>query len=240
MIRFIICDDNEEAVNKASIAINKSMMNYSYEYRIDKFNSYNNELNKIINSSKDQKIYILDIELPKISGLEIASKIRKTDWKSTIIFVTAHPECKNDIFYSRLLALDFISKYKFYEERLKETIDVAIDTLGSGKVLIFEYHHTTYRIPYEDILYVEKMNSQRKCLIATKTGGTFTVKANIGDIYQTLGKGFYQSHKSCIVNIHEIKMVDYSNNIITFKNDETTDLLSNRMKRGLKEYITNY
>ena len=43
------------------------------------------------------KIYILDIELPIVSGLEIASEVREMDDDSIIIFVTAHPECKNDI-----------------------------------------------------------------------------------------------------------------------------------------------
>ena len=34
-----------------------------------------------------------------VGGLEIASEIREIDDKSYIIFVTSHPECKNDIFF---------------------------------------------------------------------------------------------------------------------------------------------
>ena len=57
-----------------------------------------------------QKIYLLDVELPVVGGLEIASRIREQDDKSYIVFITAHPECKNDIFFSRLEAIDYVEK----------------------------------------------------------------------------------------------------------------------------------
>ena len=240
MIRFIICDDNEQASDKISKTITKSMINYPYEYEVSKFTCFNSNLNKIINTPGEKKIYILDIELPKISGLEIASKIRKKDWKSIIIFVTAHPECKNDIFYSRLLALDFISKYHLYEKRLEETINVAVNSLSDTKTLVFHNRSTTYQIPYEDIIYIEKLNGQRKCLIATRNGTSFTIRENISTLYDNLENNFYRCHKSCIVNIKEIKKVDYNEGLITFKNDLKTNLLSERMKKGLKEYIKSH
>ena len=90
-------------------------MPYNFEYKINKFAEYNKELGELIKKKYEQKVYILDIELGDISGLEIASEIRENgDWESMIIFVTAHPECKDDIFFSRLMALDFISKYFNY------------------------------------------------------------------------------------------------------------------------------
>ncbi len=240
MIRFIICDDNKEACENAKMAITKCIINHPYEYEIDKFRSFNSDLNKIINNQEDQKIYILDIELQKVSGLEIATKIRKVDWKSVIIFVTAHTECKNDIFYSRLLALDFISKCNKYQDRLKETIDYALKYLEKSKILIFSYKHNTYRILHDDILYIEKINGQRKCLIITKDNSIFPIKKNISDFELELGSNFYRTHSSCIVNIKEIKKIDYANGFITFKNNVTINLLSQRMKKGLKEYVENH
>ena len=112
MLRFITCDDNNEALEKTVLSIRKIMMPYDYDYKINKFNSYNEQLKEIIKEKGDQKVYLLDIELPKVSGLEIASEIRESgDWESMIIFVSVHPECKDDIFFSRLMALDFISKF---------------------------------------------------------------------------------------------------------------------------------
>ncbi len=123
MIKFIVCEDNNDALERATQTVTKAMMNYDVEYKVYKFTKYTKELKDLINDDRDTKIYILDIELPSISGLEIASEIRETDDDSTIIFVTAHSDCKNDIFYSRLKAIDFISKYHRYQERLCQTIE---------------------------------------------------------------------------------------------------------------------
>ena len=103
MLRFIICEDNKDFLGRLSNIINQVMMPYNFEYKINKFTQYNKEVKQIIKTKNEQKVYVLDIELPEVSGLEIASEIREKDLESIIIFVTSHTECKNDIFYSRLL-----------------------------------------------------------------------------------------------------------------------------------------
>lgn len=44
MIRFITCDDNKEALDKTVNAIRKIMMPYDFDYKISKFNKYDEEL----------------------------------------------------------------------------------------------------------------------------------------------------------------------------------------------------
>ena len=154
MIKFIICDDNSEALEVASNSITKVMMNHEIEYKICKFTKYNKELKALIKDPWNIKIYVLDIELPIVSGLEIASEIRQIDDDSTIIFVTAHSECKDDIFYSRLEAIDFISKYYKYEERLGETIEHVLQKLYKNKTLDFTYNYVFNRIFYKEITYL--------------------------------------------------------------------------------------
>ena len=81
MIRFITCDDNKEALDKTVNAIRKIMMPYNFDYKISKFSKYDEELEKLILSRDEQKVYILDVEMPGVSGLEIATKIRDNgDW----------------------------------------------------------------------------------------------------------------------------------------------------------------
>lgn len=92
MIKFIICEDNLDTLERTSQTVTKSMMKYDMEYKVYKFPKYTNELKKLINENGDVKIYILDVELPGISGLEIASEIREDDDDSIIIFATAHPD----------------------------------------------------------------------------------------------------------------------------------------------------
>lgn len=240
MLRFIICEDNKESLSKLHNIVNKVMMPYNFEYKISRFTEYNKDLQKIIKEKYEQKIYILDIEMGDVSGLEIASEIREEDSESTILFVTQHPECKNDIFYSRLVAIDFIPKDRFWVSRFESTITYIMKKLNKDRVLSYEFNRNSYRIPYDDILYIEKIPEDQKCVINTESGEQFVIFSSIKELTQKLGPNFFQTHKSCIVNIEKIKRINYTENTITFINNESVYLLSNRRKKQLREYVANY
>ena len=240
MLRFIICEDKKQYQDKISVIINKVMMPYNFEYKISKFTEYNEELSKIIKNENEQKVYILDIELPEISGLEIASEIREEDLDSSIIFLTVHPECQNDIFYSRLLAIDFINKDKLWQDRFEEIIIYTIRSLDKKRVLSFEFNHNSYRLPMRKILYIEKIQDNSKCRIIMEDDSIYEINNSISNLIKILGPSFYQSHKSCIVNIEQIKKINYADSTITFNNGKTVYLLSSRNKKGIREYVANY
>ena len=240
MIKFIVCDDNAESLDIATKTITKSMMNYDIEYKIYKFSKYTDKLKEIINDEFDIKIYILDIELPIISGLEIASEIREKDDNSTIIFVTAHSECKNDVFYSRLQAIDFISKYHRYQERLGQTIEHIIRKAYKEKTLDFTYNYVYNRLLYKEINYIEKLPSQNKCLIHLTNKDEKQIGTTIAKLMEELKPIFYQTHKSCIVNLTNIKYIDYAKYTIYFKNGDSTNLLTPSARKELKNRVGSY
>lgn len=235
MLKFIVYEDNIDGLERVVSIIHKAMAPYDFEYKIEKFNSYNKEINDIINSSSDQKIYILDIEVPKVSGLEIASTIRKYDWKSVIIFVTSHLECKNDVFYSRLLALDYISKYNTYDKRLQESLEKAINMFNKSRILNYKYNYVSYRIDFDEILYIEKINKTNKCLIHTENGTKLEMAGTIKEIMSLLDNSFFLTNKSFVVNLDKIHSIDAVNNVITLKNKIKLDKLSTRVKKKLIE-----
>ena len=240
MIRFIICEDNNIFLNKIADVVHRIMMPTKFEYKIHKFNEYNENLEKLIDNPTDEKIYILDVEIPNVSGLEIASQIREEDEESIIIFLTCHPECKSDVFYSRLLALDYIQKGQLWDDRLKDTLKYITRKLERKRTLDFNYQGTSHRIPYEEINYIEKIQSLKKCIIYTIDGKEYEVPNNIAYFERTLGPSFYKCHKSFMVNVENIKHVNYPENIVTFKNNKSEYILSNRQKKGLKEYVRKY
>ena len=239
MLRFIVCEDNKNHMERLCNIINKVMMPYNFEYKINKFTQYNKEVEEIINNKNDIKVYLLDIELPVISGLEIASEIRENDLESIIIFITAHNEFKNDIFYSRLLATDYISKNTLWTDRVEDSMHYIVNILEKRQMLVFDYNYNTYRIPYNAINYIEKIQDNQKCTIYTENGETFDIKETVTALADRLGPNFFKSHKSCIINLDKVKVIDYCNNKIVFQNNEYIYLLSNRMKKKLKDYVTN-
>ena len=75
MLRYIICEDNSNFLQKISEVVHKTMMSYQINYKVNKFTGFNNELEELIKDKNDHKVYILDVEIPEVSGLEIASMI---------------------------------------------------------------------------------------------------------------------------------------------------------------------
>lgn len=240
MLRFIICEDNKDFVERVSTIINKVMMPYNFEYKTSKFLKYTDEVEEIIKRPTEQKIYILDIELPEVSGLEIASSIREDDLDSPIIFITSHPEYRDDIFYSRLLAIDYINKAQLWSDRFERTLNYTIKTLNRKRILQYEFNHNSYRIPIDHILYIEKVQENPKCTIYLEDGTNYEIGSNLQDLKEKLGPSFYQTHKSCLVNVEQIKKINYSESTITFKNNEEVYLISTRNKKGLKAYVASY
>ena len=72
------------------------------------------------------KVYILDIEAPSGSGIDIARMIRQRDIDSVIIFLTSHDELGYTILKSQFMCLTFISKYDNYVGNLKSALKKAV------------------------------------------------------------------------------------------------------------------
>ena len=239
MLNIIVYEDKTLYMKKNIDAINEALASYDIDYRIHKFDSFNDELKKLIRDKEMNKLYILDVEMSDKSGIEVASIIREDDFESIIIFATAYDKYHNDIFYNRLMVLDFVCKYHGYEKRLREDIISAIKILYDSKTFVFKYNHVVYRIPYAQINYIEKEPLIKRCIIHTINNDLYIVNS-LDRLIRILGASFLRIHQSCIVNVDNIKEIDFAKSIVIFKNGDKTTLLADKMKGRLKEYVELY
>ena len=82
------------------------------------------------------------------------------------------------------------------------------------------------------ILY-DYYNEEDDCIVVTKDN-EYVIRKSIVTILDELDDSFCKSHRSCIVNINNIRRVDFDNNIIYFDNS-SIDLLSRSNRKSLKE-----
>ena len=129
MINFIVCEDNKIILQKNVDIINKIMFKNNLNYRVYQFTSDNKNLQDLINDDIEDKIYILDIELDDISGIDIARHIREKDNKSIIIISTTYVEYLPYTLKNKLMLFDFVSKFDNYEDNLLKVIEKAIKEL---------------------------------------------------------------------------------------------------------------
>lgn len=239
MIKYIICEDNKEVTKEVNFIINKIMMKSEYDYKTFKFNDYNNELLRLIKEDNNQKVYILDIGLPSMTGLDIAELIRKYDYNSPIIILTINNYCKGDALSSRLMVLDYISKQNDYKKILEETLITTLKVLDQKKILKFEYYNTLYRYSYDEIIYI-KSNFGTVSTIVLENGEEVQINKTLLYLKKELGNSFEYSQKGCLVNIEKIKILDLYNKEITFTNNVKINKVSYKLGRELKQYVRSH
>lgn len=240
MINFIIYEDEKKFRDLYVSIILKLIGSMKYAYRIIEIPKYNKETLSKINDITGKKIFILDIEVPEKSGLDLAREVRcRGDWESQMIIVTTHEHMKDTAYTSKLLMFDFISKYYNCEENLKESLNYSINILNHHKSLNFQYNGELFQIPYNDILFIEKNVEDSYSTIVTKEK-KIKIKKMIGTIEEELkdDKRFFRTHRSCIINIANITSIELRDCIINFGNINT-NLLSRDKKSELKNILTN-
>lgn len=225
MINFIICDDHRVIRENIVKVVHEVMMRNKIAYNTHVFEDYDSNFIKVMKSKMPSKVYILDIEVPSGSGIDIARMIRQRDIDSIIIFLTSHDELGYTILKSQFMCLTFISKYDNYVGNLKSALKKAVKMAGSKQAIRFHDQGILYTIPLNDILYITRDSVERKCVIKTDYS-SFKINKNLYDLKEGLNNCFVQSHRACIVNIERVVSVDGRSRIITFDNGETTDLLS--------------
>jgi two-component system response regulator AgrA len=234
-MQFVVYEDNKEFIKK----IENIIKNLKIEANINVYSDYTKELENTIKNSAKPKIYILDIELPNnISGIELAKIIRRKDWNSIIIILTSHTEMGYEALKAQIMVLDFLSKYESWEEKLKETLEKAIHNIGKSKMLVLETNDITYKIHTDDILYILRDSVERKCIIKTFYDEILSTK-NISDFKFLEEDDFFQTHRSCFINVNNVKKVVWKENKIVFINEEEIDYLSRDRKKGLKKVCGN-
>lgn len=232
MFNVIICDDNKDIVKKVSNIVTKYMKGKKLQYNIHMYNDYDSKFMSIISSNIPFKIYILDIETPSRSGIDIAREIRRKDVDSVIIFLTGHDELGNTLLKNDLMFLSFINKFDDSENRLNKCLNQAIKLLHRKQVLRLSDSSNTYILNIDDILYFAKESFARKVTIKTDYA-EYLISKNLNEIESLLDDRFIKTHRSCVVNKDRISRIDKQNRYIYFDNNDYTDLLSDKYKKEL-------
>lgn len=232
MIEFIICDDNKKILNNVEKIINSYMMKNERKYNVIKFLDYDDKFLELLKNKERFRIYILDVETPSYSGIDIARMIRKNDLSSIIIFLTSHNEVGSILLKEELMFLTFICKFDDYENRLTSALDKSLLIGDSVKAITFKNDSIIYTVKTCDILYIYRDSVDRKSIIVTPSN-EYTINKSLSEIFNQLGNSFKYSHRACIVNKDRISKIDKKKNLIIFDTDNTTDMLSNSFIKEL-------
>lgn len=227
-MRIAICDDSPQDIAAISRCINR-ITEYVFEYDIF------HEPAELIKSSVEQQIhydlYIFDIEMPQMNGIDLAGEIRKTDAKALFVFLTSHSAWMKYVF--SVTTLDFIEK-PITDDRLKELILRAMVQLEmTNQNFSFSYRKNRQSLRSDDILYIEKRG--RQAIIRTNQM-TYKTNMTLEELWEQLDERvFIHIHTSYIFNLGHL--VSSSGGDAKLDNDEILHVTKGYRKRLAEKYI---
>ena len=151
---------------------------------------------------KDYQIIVLDIEMEKMNGVELAKKLREDNKEIQIFFVTGFSEYISEGY--EVDALHYLMK-PVNKEKVFRVMEKAVSNLKEEeKVLFVQENGEMLKILTKNIFYVEVFS--HSCIIHT-TEGVIETKMPISDMEQKLFDGFIRVHRSYLVNLERIKKI---------------------------------
>lgn len=154
---------------------------------------------------KDQPVDLMfvDIQMPQLTGTEFLRSFNK---KPLAILTTAYPDYALEGY--ELDVIDYLVKPISFERFLMAT-DKAYERhtqkkMAAGKeqeTIILKADHKTYKVNYDDILYIE--GAREYVIFHTSHGKIMTLEA-LRNLEETLPDQFIRIHKSYIVNKEKV------------------------------------
>lgn len=195
MLHIAICDDSRETIEQIEQYVEKI---HEKEFSYDVFFSAEELYGYATNQKKEYDVFLLDIEMGGISGVDVAKLLRREFPHALFVFLTSHAKYVYDVF--EVITFDFIVKPLTYE-RFQTVIKKMVDHLGVRKTCFrFSYKHNDYSIPFQSILYIEK--NGRTAYIHTDSAKVYQCNLTIEAIWKQLDQRMFASiRNSCIVNL---------------------------------------
>lgn len=234
MISFIVVEDDKKTQEVIKEVLRKTVIQNDKNIKVKYFSKYNKELKNIIEDNTMQKVYIMDIELEtKMSGIEIAKRIRKEDWESEIIFITCHDKMFETVHRDVLKVFNFIEKFHDMEKRLEKDIELIFERKFDNKMFKISNRNVDLQIYYRSITYITRDKEERKILIHTDKN-TFKVNLNLSEVSELLDSRFIQTHRSCITNRQRVNQWQWTKGYYVLDNGQRVEYLSKKYKKEVE------
>lgn len=237
-MQLVICDDNvQNLMELETLLLNYSTRFPDVSFNMEKFSDASVLLHKI-QEEKLADLYILDIVMSRITGIDLGREIRKKSEKSMIIYITASDSFALDAY--DILAIRYLLK-PVKEDRFFEAMDYALSHIGIKKEPLFPVKTKTglVSVPCHQIEYIE--NVSRKLELHLTNGEKITsiyIRSSFDEeIKELLHAGnFLSVHKSFLVNLNYVRKLAPDH--ITMINGDSIPVSKKNSFQVKKEYLS--
>lgn len=230
-----ICDDDSKISNRIKNDIYKIFTSLKDVVDVSFFANGTNLIETIKNEKLHYDLLLLDVDMPNMSGLEVAKILRETNEDIIIIFISSYEKYVFDSFEYN--PFRYIRK-----NRIKEELNIALKSAYAlykkreRRYIVIKSDDGDHRLEQSEICYFEIV--KRKLFIHLADNKVLSMWKPIKDFINEIDDdNFVKIHSGCVVNMKYIK--EYTNYDITLDNGEK--LITSRSGiKILKDELTRY
>ncbi len=207
MITIAIVEDNIYHLNMVSSQLEKNMKE---DHILKTYKNADEYIKALVKEKVEFDIVIMDIELDKKSGIDLAIQTNILSPFTQIIFVTAYIDYASDVYESKHTY--FISK-----EKIEQYLPIALEkTTKNIRDIKSQFIHVSwnkqkFELSQKDIIYAERV--YRTTYIYTRYE-VYKTSKKISELLSMLNNNFCTCHKSIIVNLNYVKNIEKNSVIL--------------------------
>lgn len=235
MYKIAMCDDNKAYLEVVAKKIQKYCRDNGFHIVLDSY-SDSDKLAQRIEEKERYDAYILDIEMPNMSGLELAEKIGIYSDNAFIIFLTAH-----DVYAVKACGVNVLGYI------LKEHIEVDLNSIlkklldrlerqNDQKTYTISNQRKYIKMQQKDIVYIYK--NQKNVVFVLKSLENESDRLTLQEVYQRLDNpDMYFLDRGYIINLRHIRKIVGDKVVM---NGEYELLTSKAHANELREHLISY
>ena len=205
MLKIAICDDEKEFCDSAERMLKLYMEEKGVSYQADTF-GVPSELVDMTEKGTIYDVYLLDIYMPGVTGMSIATELRNRDIKSPIIFLTSSTDHALEAF--GVDATHYLLK-PYTKESFYVGMDKAMQSIASHKndSVILKVDNDYRSILASKLIYCEAEDKYQRLYL--ENGERLLIRISGTELYKLLSEfdSFYHCGRAHIINLNHISRV---------------------------------
>ncbi len=160
-------------------------------------------------------LLLLDVRMPGVDGVQLASRLREMGVPPSIVFVTAYAEHAVEAF--ELEAVDYLTKPVRRErlqqalqkvERARSAAETGAEVGGGGEHLIIQERGRSERVALSEVVYLK---AELKYITVRTTEKEHIYDGALNDLEQRYPHLFVRVHRNALVSRRAVRAVEKHN-----------------------------
>ena len=197
-LKIAICDDNTHEAAMLSELIKTWSEANGHSAASRSFPSAESFLFEF-EENRNFDILLLDIEMGKMNGVELARELRKRDYCGVIVFITGYPDFMAEGF--DVSALHYLLK-PVNKEKLFEVLSrAALQNASKPRNIVFLADGELISLPADKILYAESRGHYMHVFTQI---GEYRARMTVSATEDLFGSGFVRLGRAFVVNLEHV------------------------------------